>query len=220
MSSFRPVQIPTAPFRAPATSDLPVQATGPGRVRVRVTLQLTVSQSVCLGVEPDLGLLTRDNFFLESYCFVIWGRPLWREVGSVICQSLSLQSTVVIQYLHNLYTICVTHMSYVQYLTLNVYVALYTFTVEYNKIQYLQYIQASFSPGFAQQIMPYLLGITAFLDTWTVVHMTAAKFEPLIFFVCATEWTQGIMAQICPTGSASRSSTNAGDCKLSEQSWL
>jgi hypothetical protein len=33
------------------------------RVRVRVTLQLTVSQSVCLGVEPNLGLLTRDFFF-------------------------------------------------------------------------------------------------------------------------------------------------------------
>jgi hypothetical protein len=32
-------------------------------VRVRVTLQLTVSQSVCLGVEPNLGLLTRDLFF-------------------------------------------------------------------------------------------------------------------------------------------------------------
>jgi hypothetical protein len=29
----------------------------------------------------------------------------------------------------------------------------------------------------------YLLGTTAVLDTWTVVHMTAAKFEPLIFFV-------------------------------------
>jgi hypothetical protein len=52
------------------------------RVRVRVTIQLTVSQSVRLSVEPDLGLLTRDNlffflfFFLESYCLVIWGRPL------------------------------------------------------------------------------------------------------------------------------------------------
>jgi hypothetical protein len=33
------------------------------RVRVRVTLQLMVSQSVCLGVEPNLGLLTRDIIF-------------------------------------------------------------------------------------------------------------------------------------------------------------
>jgi hypothetical protein len=33
------------------------------RERVRVTLQLTVSQSVSLGVEPSLGLLTRDLFF-------------------------------------------------------------------------------------------------------------------------------------------------------------
>jgi hypothetical protein len=33
------------------------------RVRVRVTLQLTVSQSVCLGVQPNLGLLTRDIIF-------------------------------------------------------------------------------------------------------------------------------------------------------------
>jgi hypothetical protein len=52
-----------------------------------------------------------------SYCLVIWGRPLWREVGSVICQSLSLQSTVVSQHLHKLYTIfnlkylrCVLHI--------------------------------------------------------------------------------------------------------------
>jgi uncharacterized membrane protein len=35
---------------------------------VRVTLQLTVSQSVCLGVEPRLGLMTRYLFiFRESY---------------------------------------------------------------------------------------------------------------------------------------------------------
>jgi hypothetical protein len=41
------------------------QDTGPQcsvRVRVRVILQLTVSQSVCLGVEPNLGLLTRDIY--------------------------------------------------------------------------------------------------------------------------------------------------------------
>jgi hypothetical protein len=36
-----------------------------GQVRVRVTLRLTVSQSVCLGVEPNLGQLTRVYFLLE-----------------------------------------------------------------------------------------------------------------------------------------------------------
>jgi hypothetical protein len=36
----------------------------------------SVSQSVCLGVEPSLGLLTRDLFFFESHCPVTWGRPL------------------------------------------------------------------------------------------------------------------------------------------------
>jgi hypothetical protein len=46
------------------------------RVRVRVTLQLTVSQSVCLGVEPNSGLLTRDIFFFfESYSLVLFGAP-------------------------------------------------------------------------------------------------------------------------------------------------
>jgi hypothetical protein len=53
-------------------------------VRVRVTLRLTVSQSVCVGVEPRLGLMTRYLFFIESYSSVHMGRPLWREVGSVI----------------------------------------------------------------------------------------------------------------------------------------
>jgi hypothetical protein len=57
------------------------------RVKVKVTLRLTVSQSVCLGVEPRLGLMTRYYFLNESYCPVQVGRPLWREVGFVICQS-------------------------------------------------------------------------------------------------------------------------------------
>jgi hypothetical protein len=79
-------------------------------------------------------------FFFESFCLVIWGRPLWREVRSVICQS-----TVVSQYLH---TVLHTFDIY------NIYLVLDTFTIKGNKIQYLQYIQASFSPGFAQQGMP------------------------------------------------------------------
>jgi hypothetical protein len=36
----------------------------------------SVSKSVSLGVEPNLGLLTREIFFFESHCPVIWGRPL------------------------------------------------------------------------------------------------------------------------------------------------
>jgi hypothetical protein len=35
------------------------------KVKVKVTLRLTVSQSVCLGVEPRLGLMTR-------YLFTVW----------------------------------------------------------------------------------------------------------------------------------------------------
>jgi hypothetical protein len=38
-------------------------------------------------------------FFLQSFCLVFWGRPFWREVGSDVCQSLSLKSTRVSHYL-------------------------------------------------------------------------------------------------------------------------
>jgi hypothetical protein len=45
----------------------------------------SVSQSVSLGVQPHLGLMTRYLLLFNSYgpCFV--GRPLWREDGSVFC---------------------------------------------------------------------------------------------------------------------------------------
>jgi hypothetical protein len=43
------------------------------RVRVRVTLRLTVSQSVCLGVEPRLGLMTRYLIRLKVTVLSIWG---------------------------------------------------------------------------------------------------------------------------------------------------
>jgi hypothetical protein len=54
-------------------------------VKVKVTLRLTVSQSVSLGVEPHLGLMTRYLFLFDSYVLVSVGRPLWREDGSVFC---------------------------------------------------------------------------------------------------------------------------------------
>jgi hypothetical protein len=45
-------------------------------VKVKVTLRLTVSQSVSLGVEPHLGLLTRYLLLFDIYGLVLLGRPL------------------------------------------------------------------------------------------------------------------------------------------------
>jgi hypothetical protein len=59
-----------------------------GQVKVKVTLGLTVSQSVSLGVEPHLGLMTRYLVLFDSYGLVFFvGCPLWREDGSVFCQN-------------------------------------------------------------------------------------------------------------------------------------
>jgi hypothetical protein len=55
------------------------------QVQVQVTLRLTVSQSVSLGVEPRLGLMTRYLLLFVIYGLVSVGRPLWREDGSVFC---------------------------------------------------------------------------------------------------------------------------------------
>jgi hypothetical protein len=131
------------------------------QVKVKVTLRLTVSQSVCLGVKPNLGLLTRDFFFFpQSYCLVFLRRSLWREVGSVICQFLWLQSAVVCQYIHtsftlNIYIIYVRHSSVI--------------------IQYIQNIQVL--DQFRLCTADYALVTSSLLyygslDTWTVVQMT------------------------------------------------
>jgi hypothetical protein len=53
--------------------------------RVKVTLQLTVSQSVSLGVEPHLGLMTRYLLLFDSYGLVFVGHPFWWEDRSVFC---------------------------------------------------------------------------------------------------------------------------------------
>jgi hypothetical protein len=85
-------------------------------VKVKVTLQLTVSQSLCQGIEPILGLLTR-YYFLPEGCFLkfavssFWG-ALSDERSGVICLSLSsnlplftsnIYVTYVLQF-SNLYT--------------------------------------------------------------------------------------------------------------------
>jgi hypothetical protein len=53
--------------------------------KVEVTLRLTVSQSVSLGVEPHLGLMTGYLLLFDSYGLAFVGRSLWREDGSVFC---------------------------------------------------------------------------------------------------------------------------------------
>jgi hypothetical protein len=57
----------------------------PSKVKVKVTLRLTVGQSLSLGVESHLGLMTRYLLLFDSYGLVFVGRPLWREDGSVFC---------------------------------------------------------------------------------------------------------------------------------------
>jgi hypothetical protein len=59
-------------------------------VRVRVTLQLTVSQSVSLGVEPNLGLVTRDLFFFFKVSVLSFGGALSDERSGL--SFVSLQS--------------------------------------------------------------------------------------------------------------------------------
>jgi hypothetical protein len=100
-------------------------------VRVRVTLQLTVSQSVCLGVEPRLGHMTRYLFiFVKVSCLVSMEFPLWREFGSVVCRSQSLVTS-----------------------QLSVYTWYNIFKTTYQKSMYNMY-KASVSPGSVQQFMP------------------------------------------------------------------
>jgi hypothetical protein len=65
------------------------------KVQVQVTLRLTVSQSISLGVEPRMGLMTRYVLLLKFTVLFFVGRPLWREDGSVFyicCWLLPAQS--------------------------------------------------------------------------------------------------------------------------------
>jgi hypothetical protein len=84
------------------------------QVKVKVTLRLTVSQSVCLGVEPNLGLLTRDfSFsFFSITVLSLWGALSDERSGLYFVSLLSMESIAVGQYLHrqftyNIYIICV-----------------------------------------------------------------------------------------------------------------
>jgi hypothetical protein len=87
----------------------------------------TISRSVRLGVEPHLGLMTR-YFLFDIYCFVDVERPLWREVGSVICIShLNCFSSVILllgfaSYFHELSNLTLTSHSNCSETTWQIYI--------------------------------------------------------------------------------------------------
>jgi hypothetical protein len=109
------------------------------KVKVKVTLRLTVSQSLCLGVEPKYGTFDQSFIFFESYSLVIFGAPSLTRGQVCHVSVLSMKSTVVCHF-YKIFTL--------QFTMLNIFTKV---------VKYVQYIQASFSPGFVQQIMPYLL---------------------------------------------------------------
>jgi hypothetical protein len=62
-------------------------------VPLRLTVGRSVGQSVCPGVEPILGLVTRYYFLSEGWSescgLVSVGSPLWREDGSAVCSAIT-----------------------------------------------------------------------------------------------------------------------------------
>jgi hypothetical protein len=65
------------------------------KVKVKVTLRLTVGQSVSLGVEPHLGLMTRYLLQFDSYDLVFVGAPsLTRGRVCLLYMLLTLASAV------------------------------------------------------------------------------------------------------------------------------
>jgi hypothetical protein len=76
------------------------------KIKIKVILRQTVSQSVCRGVKFTLELVITYYFLFESCYVVCFGRPLWREVGSVSCQSLSSVFSPLSNIQYNLHCTC------------------------------------------------------------------------------------------------------------------
>jgi hypothetical protein len=105
----------------------------PAWVWVWVTLRLKVSQSVCLSwCRAPSGAHDQILVTVWQFLFCPWGRPLWREGGSVFCESLS----AVISQLSVCKVIYILHVLHDMTLIYNIY-------------------NTSVSPGSVQQIMPY-----------------------------------------------------------------
>jgi hypothetical protein len=89
------------------------QPGGPDRlVKVKVTLQLTVSQSLCQGIETILGLLTR-YYFLSEGCFLKCAfLSLWDALSDERSGlSFVFLSLVIYHYLHQAFRLHVFHSS-------------------------------------------------------------------------------------------------------------
>jgi hypothetical protein len=72
----------------------PVTVSQLTKFKVKVTLRLTVGQSVCLGVYPYLRLMTRYLLLFDSYGLIFMGRSLWRDDGCLLYMLLALASEV------------------------------------------------------------------------------------------------------------------------------
>jgi hypothetical protein len=85
-------------------------------VRVKITLRLMVSQSVCLRVEPHLGLITRYKLLFHSYCLVLWRGPsLTRGRVCSMSESVSSTTSTVIMYKYFTFYIFDMVLIYIQY---------------------------------------------------------------------------------------------------------
>jgi hypothetical protein len=83
------------------------------QVKVKVTIQLTVSQSVCQGIELILGLVARYYFLSEGFFFLkfavlfFWGALSDERLGL----SFVFLCLVICHYLHKIFTLHVFYSS-------------------------------------------------------------------------------------------------------------
>jgi hypothetical protein len=88
------------------------------QVKVKVTLRLTVSQSVCLDVEPKSGTFDQRYFF-QSYCLVFFGVPFLTRGRvchvSVFVTEVYHSLVYLQQYLHSIKNFHVLHTLKINY---------------------------------------------------------------------------------------------------------
>jgi hypothetical protein len=105
----------------------------------------SVSQSVCLGVEPTLWMFDQILLPFQEFGSGVWcpdsvGRPLWQEAVSVLCKSQSSHLSM-----------CTFIINIFVFHTFTIYIYIYIYTL-YNTYNIHK---ASFSPSSVEQIMPY-----------------------------------------------------------------